>query len=97
MSLSQDFIDAFSYATVKVRVNKFHPKHSTRTYRKIYKAHPFVIRMCWILRRCIRIKPWVEAFYPDDDDPIYMWDHNTMYFGERHFNLLKGKTKCNTK
>lgn len=82
-------IDAFLYAHVKIVLSHFHPKHPTRTYRVIFKAHPLVVRLCWVVRRWIRIKPWIEAWYPDDADAIYMRANNTMYVGERHYSLLK--------
>lgn len=90
-----DMIDAFLYASVKIMPSKWHPKHPTRTFQKLYifKGHPFVTRMCWLLRRWIRIRPWVAVLYaePDDADAIYLRDRNTLVMGERHYSLFKGK------
>lgn len=84
-----DMVDAFLYASVNIISSRHHPKHPTREYRVIYKAHPLVIRLCWALRRWIRIKPWVEAWYPDDADAFYIRSRNTMVVGERTYRMMK--------
>lgn len=86
-----DMVDAMAYAFMKIQPSKIWPKHPTRKYKVIFKAHPLVVRLCWVLRRWIWIKPWVEAFYPDDADGIYMREHNTLFVGERTYSLLKYK------
>ena len=85
-----DMIDAFLYSTVKIVPSKLHPKHTTRKYKAIFKAHPLVTRLCWMLRRWIWVRPWIEAWYPDDADAIYIRATNTMVVGERHYRLMKG-------
>jgi len=95
------FIDAVTYAmsskTMKIVPSPYFPKHATRTYVATYiQAHHLVVRLCWLLRRWIRIKPWIELRSADDADPIYFADHNTLYVGFRTYALMKGKTLCAT-
>lgn len=85
-----DMVDALAYAFMKIVPSKAFPKHPTRTYISAYiQAHPLVVRLCWLLRRWIRIKPWIELRSADDADPVYMKAHNTLFMGERTFKLLQ--------
>lgn len=72
----------------KIVPSRFHPKHPTRTYRRIYHAHPLVTGLCWALRRWVRIRPWIEMRWPDDADPI-LFD-GMLICGERHYRMLRG-------
>ena len=83
-----DMVDAFTYAMMRIVPSKGFPKHPTRTYPVYFQAHPLVVRLCWIIRRWLWIAPWVELRLPDDADPIYMRDKNTLIMGERHYGLL---------
>lgn len=74
--------------TGRVFLSRFHPKHSTRTYRVIWHGHPFVTRLCWTIRRWVRIRPWVVGEYPDEADPILM--NGDLYCGPRHYERLRG-------
>lgn len=67
------------------------PKHQTRQYKVIYHTHPMVTKFCWIIRRYLRITPWVEAWYYDDADPKYVAVEDILFCGERTFELLKRK------
>lgn len=87
--IRDDRVDALLYAFMKIVESKILPKHPTRKYRVIYSGHPLVTRLCYAIRRVIRIRPWVEAFYQDECDPIYMRDNNTMYVGPRTYQKLK--------
>lgn len=84
-----DMIDAMLYAFMKIVSSKWFPKHETRTYPVYFQAHPLVVKMCWVIRRWIWIAPWTELQVPDDADPIYMRDSNTLVMGKRHYALLK--------
>ncbi len=84
-----DMLDAMAYATTRIQSSKLWAKHPTRKYKVIFQAHPLVIRLCWMLRSRVRIKPWIEGWYPDDADPIYMKQNNTLFMGERHYKLFK--------
>lgn len=93
-AMARMFDSVSRFNGVRVISSKFHPKHPTRTYKAIFKAHPLVTRLCWALRRWIRIRPWIEAHYPDDADSYYLRDQNVLIMGERHYKLLQRQTKA---
>ena len=90
MTRHSDMADAFLYAHVKIVSSHWHLKHPTRKYKVIYQAHPFVVALCWLLRRWVRMSPWVEAFYADDADAFYIRDSNILFVGEAHLPAYEG-------
>lgn len=75
---------------IKVVECPFWSKHPTRTYVSAYiQAHPMVVKMCWVLRRWIWIKPWVEIETPDEADAIYVDPHNTLYMGPKTYKRFR--------
>ena len=86
-----DRVDALAYAFIKFMPSKVFPKHPTRKYRVIYKGHPIVTRLCWFIRRWIRINPWLEGWLPDDADPVYIRDNNTLIMGERTYRIMQAQ------
>lgn len=78
--------------TGRIIPSRFHPKHPTRTFRVIYSGHPWVTKLCWVIRRWVWIRPWVVAEYADDADPIYF--RGDMICGLRHYELLRRAFPC---